>query len=129
MVSRWGIEANTEAGAARIANTVALNGSRNSAHAAQTLIVCIAEVIWLRPKAAPRYFGIVLLLRARFGYTDAQQTLPRVIGEMPYMLTMRGSSVVDIEPRGVGYPLFENQPTGKLVQRSRFVPRIDSIIW
>jgi hypothetical protein len=53
----------------------------------------------------------------------------RVIGEIPYKLTIRGSNVVDIDPKGLAYPLYQDQPTGKLIQKTRFVPAISELIW
>ena len=58
-----------------------------------------------------------------------QRSIPRVIGEMPYKLEIRGSNVVDIEPKGIGYPLYANQPTGKLISKTRFIPKIRDLIW
>jgi hypothetical protein len=58
-----------------------------------------------------------------------ERTLHRVIGEMPYKLTLRGSNVVSIDPRGVACPLYENLPTGNLVHKARFVPDIRGIVW
>ena len=76
------------------------------------------RVGWLNP-------GDEVVLR----FPVPERWIPRVIGEMPYKLTLRGSNVVDIEPEGVGYPLYKNQPTGKLVKKTRFVPEIRPIIW
>ncbi len=53
----------------------------------------------------------------------------RVIGEIPYKLTMRGSDVVAIDPKGVALPLYENPSSGKPIQKTRFVPDIKDIIW
>ena len=53
----------------------------------------------------------------------------RVIGGSPYKLTLRGSNVVSIDPKGTNYPLYENQPVGRDVRRERFVPEIGQIIW
>ncbi|MEE2884919.1 MAG: hypothetical protein VX701_04410 [Chloroflexota bacterium] len=58
-----------------------------------------------------------------------EHTTHRVIGEIPYKLTTRGANVTSIEPRGVGYPLFQNQPTGFDKISERFVPDIRSIDW
>ena len=56
-------------------------------------------------------------------------TIHRVIGSIPYKLTIRGSNVVDIDPKGIACPLFENQSTGKLIRKTRFIPKTTSIIW
>lgn len=58
-----------------------------------------------------------------------ERTIHRVIGEIPYRLTLRGSNVVDIDPPGHAYPLYANQPTGELIRKTRFLPRIDQIVW
>jgi len=58
-----------------------------------------------------------------------EQIVHRVIGEIPYKLTLRGSSVVAIDPPGIGYPLYKDQPTGALVRGTRFVPAIRGIVW
>ena len=58
-----------------------------------------------------------------------ERRIHRVIGEIPYTLTIRGSQVVDIDPKGVGIPLFSNPPTGKLVSKTRFIPKIGGITW
>ena len=53
----------------------------------------------------------------------------QVIGEIPYKLVLRGSNVVSIDPKGVAYPLYEDQPVGKLTKKARFIPRIRDVIW
>ena len=58
-----------------------------------------------------------------------EQDVHRVIGEIPYKLTMRGSDVVAIDPKGVALPLYENRSSGKPVQKTRFIPEIRNIIW
>lgn len=57
------------------------------------------------------------------------QVLFRVIGEIPYKLVLRGANVVSIDPQGMAYPLFQDQPTGQLVSKSRFIPNIREIVW
>ena len=76
------------------------------------------KIGWLRPA------DVVTL-----EFPVPQRVMARVIGELPYKLTLRGSNVVDIEPKGIGYPLYENQPTGKLVKKTRFVPSQRHVIW
>ena len=58
-----------------------------------------------------------------------EQTVHRVLGEIPYKLTMHGSSVTAIDPKGIAMPLYEDQPTGTMVRKTRFVPGIQGVIW
>jgi len=58
-----------------------------------------------------------------------ERTIHRVIGEIPYKLTLRGFDVVAIDPKGIALPLYENRSTGKLLQKTRFVPELSGIIW
>ena len=58
-----------------------------------------------------------------------ERVIHRVIGEIPYKLVLRGSNVVSIDPKGVALPLYENQPTGKLVRKTRFIPQIKRLLW
>jgi hypothetical protein len=58
-----------------------------------------------------------------------ERVIHRVIGEMPYKLVLRGSDVVAIDPKGIAYPLFEDKPTGKLINKTRFVPQVRDVIW
>ena len=51
-----------------------------------------------------------------------ERTIHRVIGRRPYKLNLRGSSVVEIDPPGIVYPLYQTQPQGKLIRKTRFVP-------
>ena len=53
----------------------------------------------------------------------------RVIGEIPYKLVLRGSNVVSIDPRGVAYPLYEDQPSGNLATKTRFIREIKRVVW
>ena len=48
---------------------------------------------------------------------------------MPYRLTMRGNTVIAISPKGEAYPLYQNPPTGRLVEKGRFVPQIQNLQW
>ena len=57
-----------------------------------------------------------------------ERVIHRVIGRRPYRLTLRGSQVVAIDPPGVAYPLYQNQPQGKPIQKTRFVPA-KKLIW
>ena len=52
----------------------------------------------------------------------------RVLAGEPYKFTMRGSDVVAVDPPGVGYPLFVNQPNGELVKKIRFIPQSKGLI-
>ena len=76
------------------------------------------RVGWLRPGD-----------RVTLSFPVPERTVHRVIGEVPYKLVLRGANVVSIDPGGVGYPLYERQPRGELIQKTRFVPRISGIIW
>lgn len=57
-----------------------------------------------------------------------ERRLHRVIGELPYRLTLRGANVVAIEPRGVSYPLFDRPDSGELREQEVFVPA-RSLTW
>ncbi|MFH1574180.1 MAG: hypothetical protein ABIG68_09360, partial [Acidobacteriota bacterium] len=76
------------------------------------------KVGWLRPGD-----------RVTLTFPVPERTVHRVIGEVPYKLVLRGSNVVSINPGGVGCPLYERQPRGRLIQKTRFVPRTSAIIW
>ena len=76
------------------------------------------QICWLKPSD-------VVVLK----FPVVERWMPRVIGEIPYKLTLRGSNVVDIEPKGIACPLYQNQPTGKLLKKTRFIPKISRIIW
>ncbi len=58
-----------------------------------------------------------------------QKVIFRVIGEIPYKLTLRGANVVKIDPPGIAYPLFHNQPTGTLSKKMGFVPKLYHLTW
>jgi hypothetical protein len=58
-----------------------------------------------------------------------EKVVHRMIGEIPYKLTMRGANVVAIDPRGAVCPLYERQPSGQLVDKKRFIPAIHELIW
>jgi len=57
-----------------------------------------------------------------------ERTFWRLISNFPYKLTLRGSNVVAIEPRGEAAPLYEHQPTSRLVRKTRFVPK-KRVVW
>jgi len=57
-----------------------------------------------------------------------ERTLHRVLGRRPYKLTLRGSNVVAIDPPGIACPLYQRQPTGKLVEKACFIPS-KKVIW
>jgi hypothetical protein len=61
--------------------------------------------------------------RVELSFPQAEHTVRRVLGDLPYALTLRGANVVNIEPRGIALPLYEDQPAGAPVERQRFVPR------
>ena len=86
----------------------------------------------VRAKAEGRYLHVYLLKsgdKVEFTFEVPQKTFHRVLGEIPYRLTMRGNTVINISPRGVAYPLYQNPPTGRLVKKVRFVPELQSIQW
>jgi hypothetical protein len=58
-----------------------------------------------------------------------EQTVTRVIGDLPFTLKLRGANVVDIDPPGAAIPLYTHLPTGVLVEKSRFIPAKRGIIW
>ena len=64
-----------------------------------------------------------------FNFCVPERIVHRVLGEIPYKLTLRGSDVVSIDPRGVAYPLYEDMASGKMVKKTRFVPEMQDIIW
>ncbi|MBI4553183.1 MAG: glycoside hydrolase family 127 protein [Candidatus Latescibacteria bacterium] len=58
-----------------------------------------------------------------------ERVVHRVIGEIPYKLVLRGSNVVSIDPKGIALPLYEHQPTGKLMRTTRFMPQVRQVVW
>ena len=76
------------------------------------------QVGWLRP-------GDEVTLN----FPVPKRVIHRVIGEMTYELVLQGSNVVSIDPKGVAYPLYEDQPTGRLVDKARFIPENEEMIW
>jgi hypothetical protein len=58
-----------------------------------------------------------------------EQTVTRVLGDLPFRLRLRGANVVGIDPAGTAVPLFSRQPTGKLAEKERFIPARSGIIW
>lgn len=67
--------------------------------------------------------------RVALTFPVPERTLDRLIAGQTYRLRLRGSNVVDIEPKGVAFPLYRNQPTGQEKAATRFVPEIRNIIW
>jgi len=57
-----------------------------------------------------------------------ERTEHRVIGEIPYKLPVRGSTVMSIDPKGVALPLFCNPPTAEAVSTTRFIPEVRDVI-
>jgi hypothetical protein len=53
----------------------------------------------------------------------------RVIGDLPFTLKMRGSNVVDIDPKGTAIPLYTKMPDGSLVEKIRFIAEVKPLIW
>lgn len=58
-----------------------------------------------------------------------ESTVHRVIGDIPYKLTVRGSNVTSIDPKGVAYPLFEPVTTGESITKTQFIPKTGSLLW
>ena len=58
-----------------------------------------------------------------------ERTVHRVIGEIPYTLTVRGSTVMSIDPKGIALPLFDNPPTARPVPTTRFISDVGPVIW
>lgn len=58
-----------------------------------------------------------------------ERVVHRVIGEIPYKLVLHWSNVVSIEPKGVAFPLYLDELTGKQVRKTRFIPQVKRIIW
>ena len=67
--------------------------------------------------------------RVELRFPVPEQKLHRVIGEIPYKLTLRGSNVVDIDPPGTAYPLFQDQGSGGTALKSRFIPKVRDVVW
>jgi hypothetical protein len=85
----------------------------------------------VEPRVQGRYLAIERLKAGdeiELAFPVPERTLHRVLGRRPYKLTLRGSNVVAIDPPGVAYPLFQRQPTGRLVEKACFVPST-RIIW
>jgi hypothetical protein len=57
------------------------------------------------------------------------ETVTRLIGDLPFRLTLRGSNVINIEPKGTALPLYTHHPTGSLVEKERFLPKWREMIW
>ena len=57
------------------------------------------------------------------------KSIYRIIGDKSYLLTVRGSNIIDIHPKGVAYPLYVNQPTGNLVKKTRYVAQKRPAVW
>ncbi len=67
--------------------------------------------------------------RVEIAFPLKEETVTRLIGDLPFRLTLRGSNVVGIEPQGTAFPLYTHLPTGKLVEKERFIPQCRTIIW
>jgi hypothetical protein len=78
----------------------------------------------VEPQREGRYLAVSGLSpgdKLVFTFPVVERTVNRVIARWPYKLTMRGADVVAIDPPGRAFPLFQRQPTGKLVTRERFL--------
>ena len=58
-----------------------------------------------------------------------ERVVHRVIGEIPYKLTVRASTVMSIDPKGVALPLFCTPPTAKPIHITRFISNVGRIVW
>lgn len=67
--------------------------------------------------------------RVALRFPISERVLERQMAGDIYRLSMRGSNVVDIEPRAEHYPLYATQPTGKLTERTRFIPELTKVVW
>ncbi len=67
--------------------------------------------------------------RVTLSFPMPERVVHRMIVQKPYKLVLRGSNVVSIDPKGIAYPLYENQPTGKPVGKTCFIPEVQRIIW
>ncbi len=67
--------------------------------------------------------------RVEIQFPMTEEVVTRVIGDLPFRLTLRGSNVVDIDPQGTGIPLYTHLPTGERVAKERFIPQWRQIIW
>ena len=86
----------------------------------------------VKTKTIGRMIHIILLKpqdTVTLNFDVPERIVHRVIGEIPYKLTLRGATVVDIDPRGVACPLFQSPTTGQRVEKKRFVPQLENIIW
>jgi hypothetical protein len=85
----------------------------------------------VKPSSLGRYLAIEGLQAGdeiELTFPVPERTLHRVLGRRPYKLTIKGSNVVAIDPPGVACPLYQRQPTGKLVEKACFVPS-KKVIW
>ena len=75
---------------------------------------------------------IVLVFVSPFIYDALCKTVFKEIGEVPYKLTIKGNTVVDINPEGTIYPLYQRdhylQDEAPLKKVTRFVSK-DRILW
>ena len=77
------------------------------------------------PQREESYLGVSGLSprdEVMFTFPVPERRVNRVIGRLPYKLTLRGANVVAIDPAGKAYPFFKEQPQGQLVEKERFVP-------
>ena len=58
-----------------------------------------------------------------------EKTVHKVIGEIPYRLTIKGSNVVSIDPPGIGYPLYAEPSTKEVERKTVFIPARRNLIW
>ena len=85
----------------------------------------------VEPKREGRYLAVSSLSphdEVVFTFAVVRRKTSRVIARWPYRLTLQGSQVVEIDPPGKGYPLYREQPQGKLAVKQRFVAA-KKVIW
>ena len=85
-----------------------------------------------KPVVHGRYLHLSLLKtgdRVTLTFPVPTRVVHRVIGDRPYKLTLRGSTVVEIDPAGVAYRLFDHEHAAKPVKTSRFISSVDGPVW
>jgi hypothetical protein len=63
----------------------------------------------------------------RFDITE--YSTHRIIGEIPYKLRIRGNDVMEVWPKGVACPLFEDKVFSGMTERDCFIPENKDLIW
>lgn len=79
-----------------------------------------------------KYLGISNLSKGQIitvNFILPEKVIHRVIGERPYKLTLKGSEVTSIYPRGTVYPLFNKNRNLGLISKPNFISNKQRIIW